>query len=113
MLQLLKGLQHLLGARAHGNVLGEIHPANDAVGINQKFGWTRDVRAFRTGAGMQYIVPANNLRIRIGQQRKRVPKLLRFPLVNIRRIDANADNTNAARLELRQPLLETPQLGVA
>jgi hypothetical protein len=34
-------------------------------------------------------------------------------LVNIRRIDADADNANAARLERRQPLLKTPQLGVA
>ncbi len=79
----------------------------------RKFGWTRDVRAFRTGAGMQYIVSANNLRIRIGQQRKRVPELLRLPLVNIRRIDADADNTNAARVEFRKPSLKTPQLGVA
>ena len=62
---------------------------------------------------MQDIVTANNLRIRIGQQRKRVPELLRLPLVNIRRIDADADNTNATRLELRQFLLKTPQLGVA
>ena len=62
---------------------------------------------------MQDIVTANNLRIRIGQQRKRVPELLRLPLINIRRIDTNSDDANATRLELRQPLLETPQLGVA
>jgi len=57
---------------------------------------------------MQHIVSANNLRIRIGQQRKRVPELLRLPLVNIRRIDADADNANAARIKLRKLLLETP-----
>ena len=62
---------------------------------------------------MQDIVSANNLRLRIGQQRKRVPALLRLPLVNIRRIDADADNAKATCLELRQPLLKTPQLGVA
>jgi hypothetical protein len=62
---------------------------------------------------MQHIVSANNLRIRIGQKRKRVPELLRLPLVNIRRIDADADNANAARVEFRKPSLETPQLGVA
>lgn len=62
---------------------------------------------------MQHIVSANNLRLRIGKQRKRVPELLRLPLVNIRRIDANADDTNAARVEFRKPSLETPQLGVA
>ena len=62
---------------------------------------------------MQDIVSANNLRIRIGQQRKRVPELLRVPPVNLWRIDADADNANAARIEFREPMLETPQLGVA
>src|SRR5438552_18471822 len=46
-------------------------------------------------------------------QRKRVPVLLRLLLINIRRIDADADNMNAARVEFRKPLLETLQLGVA
>ena len=62
---------------------------------------------------MQNIVSANNLRLWIGKQRKRIAELLRLPLINIRRIDADADNANVARLEFRQPLLETPQLGVA
>jgi hypothetical protein len=57
---------------------------------------------------MQHIVSANNLRIRIGQERKRVPELLRLPLVNIRRIDADADDADTASLEIRKPLLETP-----
>jgi hypothetical protein len=62
---------------------------------------------------MQHIVSANNLRIRIGQKRKRVSELLRLPLANVRRIDADADNANSTRVELRQLLLKTPQLGVA
>jgi hypothetical protein len=33
--------------------------------------------------------------------------------VDLRRIDADADNANAARIKLRKLLLETPQLGVA
>ena len=62
---------------------------------------------------MQNIVSANNLRIWIGKERKGVPELLRLPLVNIRWINADADNANATRLKLWQPLLKTPQLGVA
>jgi hypothetical protein len=62
---------------------------------------------------MQHIVSANNLGIRIGQKRKRVSELLRLPLVNVRWIDADADDANAARVEFRKPPLETPQLGVA
>ena len=62
---------------------------------------------------MQDIVSANNLRIRIGQQRECVAPFLRLASANLRWIYADADDANAARLELRQPLLETPQLGVA
>ena len=62
---------------------------------------------------MQHIVSANDLRIRIGKQRKRVPELLRLPLVDLRRIDADGDNANVPRVEFRKPMLETPQLGVA
>ena len=62
---------------------------------------------------MQDIVSANNLRVWIGQQGKCVPELLRLPLVDIRRIDADGDNVNTARVEFRKPVLETPQLGVA
>jgi hypothetical protein len=62
---------------------------------------------------MQHIVSANNLRIRIGQKRECVAQFLRLPLVNIRLIDADANNANAARVEFRKPSLETPQLGVA
>ena len=62
---------------------------------------------------MQDIVSANNLCFRIGQQRKRVSELLRLPLASLWWIDADADNANAARVEFRKPVLETPQLGVA
>jgi hypothetical protein len=57
---------------------------------------------------MQHIISANNLGVRIGKQRKRVPELLRVPLVDVRRIDADTDDTNAARVEFRKPVLETP-----
>ena len=62
---------------------------------------------------MQDIVPANNLRVRIGKQWKSIPELLRVPSVDIRWINTDADDTNAARVEFRKPMLETPQLGVA
>jgi hypothetical protein len=32
--------------------------------------------------------------------------------IDVRRIDANPDDADAARIELRELLLETPQLGV-
>ena len=57
---------------------------------------------------MQDIISANNLRFRIGQQWERVPELLRVPLVSLWWIDTDADNANAARVEFRKPVLETP-----
>jgi hypothetical protein len=48
---------------------------------------------------MQDIISANNLRFRIGKQWKRVPELLRVPLVSFWWIDTDADNANAARVE--------------
>ena len=110
---MIERFEYLLGARAHCNILGKVHPSDNAIRIEEKFGRTRYVRSFRSRTGMQNIVTANNLRIRIGQQRKRVPELLRLPLVEIRRIDADGDNANSPCLEFRKPLLETPQLGVA
>ena len=61
---------------------------------------------------MQHIIPANDFRIRIGKQWKSIPQLLRVPLIDIRRINTDADDTNAACVEFRKPMLETPQLGV-
>jgi hypothetical protein len=104
--------EHLLGARAHGNVVSEVHPSNDPIGIEEKFGRARNVDSFGSSARVQHIVPANHLGVGIGQQRKRVPKLLRLAFIDIRRIDADSDNANAARIEIRKLLLETPQLGV-
>ena len=59
------------------------------------------------------MVSSNNLCVRIGKQWKSIPELLRVPSVNIRLINTDADDTNAARVVFRKPMLETPQLGVA
>jgi len=67
-----------------------------------------NVRTFRSRAGMQHIVTPNNLRFGIGKQRERVAELLRLSAVDLRWIDADADNANAARIKLRKLLLETP-----
>ena len=61
---------------------------------------------------MQHVVSTNDFRVRIGKQWKSIPQLLRVPPIDIRRINTDADDTNAARVEFRKPMLETPQLGV-
>ena len=110
---MIERIEDLLGPRAHGDVLCKIDPANHAVRINQKFGRPGNVRAFRSCAGMQHIVTTNNFCLGIGKQRETVAEFLRLASVNLRWIDADVHNTNAARIEFRKPALETPQLGVA
>ena len=110
---MIKRFKHLLGARAHGNIVSEVHPSDNAIRIEEKFGRARNVGSFGTGRAMQYVVSANDLRVRIGKQWKSIPELLRVPSVDIRWINTDADNANAARVEFRKPSLKTPQLGVA
>ena len=110
---LIEGIEDLLWSRAHGDVLREIDPANHAAGINQKLGGPGNVRAFRCCAGMQHIVTANNFCPGIGKQRETVAEFLRLPPINLRRINADADNAGPARIKIRKPVLKTPQLGVA
>ena len=62
---------------------------------------------------MQEIVTANDFRLGIGKQRESVAEFLRLPPVDLRRINADTDNANPARIEIRKPSLKTPQLGVA
>ena len=112
-LNLIEGTEDLLRPRPHRDVVGQIDPTNDSAGIDQKLGGPRNVRAFRSRRGMQHIVTANDFRFGIGKQREGIAKFLRLPPVNLRWIDANTDDPDAARIKLRKPLLKTPQLGVA
>ena len=65
-------MEDLLGAGADGNVVSEVYPSHDAVGIEEKFGRPRNVRSLWPRPGMQHIISSDDLRIRIGKQRKRV-----------------------------------------
>ena len=112
-LNLIEGTEDLIWPRTHGDVVRQVDPANDPAGIDQKLGGPRNVRAFWPRTGMQHIITANDFRFGIGKQREGIAKFLRLPPVNLRWIDANTDDPDAARIKLRKPLLKTPQLGVA
>ena len=62
---------------------------------------------------MQQIVGANHLRIRVREDRKRISHLLREASADFRRINADRGDAQAFGIKIIQPLLETPQLGVA
>jgi hypothetical protein len=61
---------------------------------------------------MQQIVTANDFRLRVGEERVSVAEFLSWAPIDIRRVHANRDDLNPARLKFRKPLLKTPQLGV-
>ena len=105
---MIQHFEHLLGTGTHGNILGKVYPANNAIGIEKKFRRPWDIHPFRPRAGMKDVVSANNLRLRIGKQWKLVSQLLRVKVVNLWGIYADSDNANTARVEFRKPALETP-----
>lgn len=74
--QLLSYRKHLVGLGANANVLGEVDPADGARGIDQKFGWTRDIGVLGASGCVQQIVAADDFRFRIGQEREGVTGLL-------------------------------------
>ena len=111
-MQLVEGLERLFWSRSDCDVVRQIDPANNAVGINQKLGRTRDIDAFRPNASMQEIVTPDDRGIRIRKQRKRETHLLTVLLICIYGIDADGHDTNTARIEFRKFSLKTPQLGV-
>ncbi len=111
-MQLIEGLERLFWSRSNCDVVRQIDPANNAVGINQKLGRTRDIAAFRPGASMQEIVAPDDCGIRIRKQRKRETHPLTMLLICIHGIDADGHDTNTARIEFRKFSLKTPQLGV-
>ena len=62
---------------------------------------------------MQQVIAADNFGLGIGKQRETVAEFLRLPPIDLRRINADADYADPARIEIRKSLLKTPQLGVA
>jgi len=106
--QAVNRLENHLGAGAHANVIGQVHPANRPAGVHQEFGGAGDVLALFTALGVQNPVAADRFRLRIGQERK--SKLLGMDEFErfVRRIDADDGDGYAALAELTDVLLESP-----
>jgi hypothetical protein len=62
---------------------------------------------------MQEVITADHLGLRIGKKRVSKTHLLAMALVRLCRVDTNGHHADAALVEVRKPLLKTPQLGVA
>lgn len=62
---------------------------------------------------MQKVVCPNDLRVRVRKNGESKSKLLRVAPADLWRINADGGNAQSACVKILQPLLETPQLGVA
>ena len=111
--KLIKGFQHLFEPRPDRGVVRQIHPANGAGGIDQEFGRARNVGTSWSSALMKEIITPNHFGVRIGKEWVSKTHFLTMAPARLCRVDANGNNADAALVELRKPLLKTPQLGVA
>lgn len=101
-----RGGEHLLGARAYADVLGEILPTNNAGAVEKELRGTGNVVAVGTRGGMKQIVTADHVEIGIGQKREAEAGFAAQARGDIRRINADGDWANTECLEFVEPFLD-------
>ena len=97
--------QHLIRLRADANVLGEVHPADNAGSINQELGRPRNVGMARSAFGVQQVVAADGLCFRIREKRKGIACTLAELSRLFNAVNADRYGTNTSVLELLKVLL--------
>ena len=107
-LLVLDGFQHLPRTRANGDALRQIHPTDGARGVDEEFGGTRDVRAVRSAAFVQEVVTLDHFGLRVAEERIGETELLRVLPRDVRRVNADGNDADAAGVEVGKALLETP-----
>jgi hypothetical protein len=108
MLEPVNRLQRLLRTRAHGDILGEVHPLHDPTGVDIKLSRSRNVFVLGPGARMKHIVAPNYFRLGIGEKWIRESHLATMAAVYLNRIDANRRDMDATRFKISQTFLKTP-----
>ena len=96
--------QHFVGAGADADVFGEVAPADDFGGVDQKFGGAGDVALIRASRLMQNMIAPNHRGVRIGKNGEGISGFCRQIARNFRRVDADRYREYACSLEVRQPL---------
>ena len=108
LLQAIECLEHLVGAGPDGEALGQVHPADRTGRVDQEFGGAGDVTALRSATLVQEIVTPDHLGVRVGQEGICEAQLLAVPAIDLRRVNADGDQADAARVKVWEPLLKTP-----
>jgi hypothetical protein len=94
--------------RSYANAVREVLPPDGSRGIHQELGGPCDIVAVRASARVKHAIPADDLRVGIGEKRERVTAAgaeLARVLVGI---DADSGYLDTARTELVQAPFETP-----
>ena len=104
----IKCREDLAGTRTDSHALGEVFPANDAIGVDKKFSGAGDVSAFWPAGAVEQTILLNRGGLWIGQAGELEPHLLRMLLSGLLRIRTDRHDTNAASVEVGELLLETP-----
>lgn len=95
-----------LGTGADLVVLGQVHPADGAGGIDEELPGPGD--HLLGGDGVDEVVAADSLRLGVAQEGVGQAQLANVAAGDLRRVDADGDRTDAASRELGEVLLETP-----
>jgi hypothetical protein len=98
----------LFGAGADAEVFGELFPADFTIRIDEEFGGAGDVGAVDARVGVNEVPAADNFVFGVGENREGVASGLAETLGLLRRVHANADDSNPASVELWQALFEAP-----
>jgi hypothetical protein len=102
------GGEDLVGAGAHPEILGQIHPAYGAGSVEQKFGRTGDILAILSGAGMEQVVTTDGLGFGIGKKCKGVAGFAAEVAGDLGSIHSDGHGANPSRLDEFQILFDTP-----
>jgi hypothetical protein len=100
--------EHFIGTGPHPYILGEILPAHRSRAVHQELCGTRDVVPVGPSAGVQQTIAPDELRIGIGQNCKRQPRLAAKVSGDLWSIDANRYRPNATCPEFLKLLLDAP-----
>ena len=95
----VEGGEGLFWAGADGEVLGEIRPAHFTGGVDQEFGWSRDVCTVLPAVKVHEIPPANHVFLGIGKNGKRVALRATQIFGILGRIDTDGDHANFSSVE--------------
>jgi hypothetical protein len=99
--------QHLIGPGSHPNVFGEVSPAHNPGGIDQKFGGSCNVVPVHARTRMQQVIAANHRSVRIGENGERIARFAGKVARDLGRVDADRYRVYTGCLELGQTFLDS------